>query len=123
MIAIDASSFRRFLRGDSGWDVDLTERAIISGEATLPPPVLTELLSYPEEDPFVDDIRAMPTLNLRAGFWNRAGKTRREALLRGRKAHLADTLIAQCCIDSHVPLIAHDGDFRAFVFAGLELLQ
>jgi len=37
--------------------------------------------------------------------------------------HLADTLIAQFCIDARVPLIAHDPDFRSFVFAGLELLE
>jgi predicted nucleic acid-binding protein len=123
LIAIDASSLRRFLRGEPGWDVDLTRSAIISGEAILPPPVLTELLSYPEEDPFFDDIRAMPTLNERAGFWDRAGLTRRAALLRGRKAHFADSLIAQFCINTGVPLIAHDPDFRAFIFAGLELLR
>ncbi len=121
MIAIDASSLRRFVRGDSGRDVELTRDAVI--EAVLPPPAVTELLSYTEPDPFVDDVRVMPTLNLRAGFWERAGQMRRQALLRGRKAHLADTLIAQFCIDARVPLIAHDPDFRSFVFAGLELLE
>jgi predicted nucleic acid-binding protein len=44
----------------------------------------------------------------------RAGKT---------KAKLADTLIAQLCIDHEVPLITRDRDFSHFQkFCGLKLL-
>lgn len=38
------------------------------------------------------------------------------------KPKLADTLIAQCCIDADTPLIARDGDFRHFErWCGLRL--
>ena len=47
----------------------------------------------------------------------------RRTLLEARlKATVADTLIAQSCIDHRVPLITHDRDFRHFVKAGLKLL-
>jgi len=56
------------------------------------------------------------------GFWERAGESRRLILLKGLKAKLADTLVAQCCIDADVPLIARDGDFRHFAqWCGLKL--
>jgi hypothetical protein len=43
-------------------------------------------------------------------------------LLKGLKARLADALIAQCCIDADVPLIARDSDFRHFKrWCGLKL--
>jgi predicted nucleic acid-binding protein len=35
-------------------------------------------------------------------------------LAKGLKARLADTLIAQSCLDHGVPLITHDTDFRHF---------
>ena len=35
-------------------------------------------------------------------------------LSRARKARLADTLIAQSCLDYDVPLISRDRDFRSF---------
>jgi predicted nucleic acid-binding protein len=40
----------------------------------------------------------------------------------GFKAKLADTLIAQSCLDHDVPLITRDGDFRHFVALGLRVL-
>jgi len=35
-------------------------------------------------------------------------------IARGRKARLADALIAQSCLDHEVPLITRDADFRNF---------
>jgi predicted nucleic acid-binding protein len=47
---------------------------------------------------------------------------RRAVRRRGLKANLADALVAQCCIDADVPLIAHDPDFRHFAaHCGLKL--
>jgi predicted nucleic acid-binding protein len=39
-----------------------------------------------------------------------------------RKAKLADTLIAQCCLDYDAPLITYDDDFDNFVDLGLKLV-
>ena len=61
-------------------------------------------------------------LPLQPGFWERAGLTRRRIRREGGKAKLADALIAQCCIDADVALIAHDPDFRHFAtYGGLKL--
>lgn len=40
----------------------------------------------------------------------------------GHKAKLADTLIAQACLDHRVPLVTRDLDFRHFAAAGLVLI-
>lgn len=65
---------------------------------------------------------AVPPLELRPGFWERAGRLRPSVLAEGRRAGLAGTLIAQCCLDHGVPLISRDADFGAFQAAGLALL-
>ena len=50
-------------------------------------------------------LAALPTLELDAGFWERAGLLRGRVLATGFKARLADALIAQACIDHDVALI------------------
>ena len=50
------------------------------------------------------------------------GYLRSEVIRGGRKAPLADALIAQSCMDHDIPLITRDGDFRNFRRAGLKLL-
>lgn len=65
----------------------------------------------------------LPVLEVRSGFWVRAAATRSRILAKRLRARLADTLIAQSCIDNRTPLITRDGDFRHFsAYAGLELL-
>ena len=86
--------------------------------------VLTELLSDPK---LPERVRALfqqlPLLSVREGYWERAGALRAKVLAEGRKAKLADTLIAQSCLDHDVPLVSRDPDFRNFVEAGgLKLL-
>jgi predicted nucleic acid-binding protein len=44
----------------------------------------------------------------------RAAHSRRVLQENGLKARIADTLIAQSCIDHDVPLITRDRDFRHF---------
>jgi hypothetical protein len=56
------------------------------------------------------------------GYWERAGLLRAKVLARRRRARLADTLIAQSCLDHDVELIARDRDFGPFAeLAGLRL--
>ena len=45
-----------------------------------------------------------------------------QLLRNGRKAKLADCLIAQACIDNDAPLITYDRDFRHFESAGLRVI-
>ena len=123
IIVVDTSSFQRFLAGFIGPDTEAVLDAIARHEAHLPPVVVTETLS----NRFLDDgavafVLNMPVLPLLEGYWVRAGQTRAKLLSRGRKAKLADTLIAQCCLDHDASLITHNGDFDHFVPAGLKLL-
>jgi hypothetical protein len=89
---------------------------------SLPPVVVTEILSHPL---LPADIRGfvitLGLLPIRDGYWERAGFLRADLHARGLKAKLADCLIAQSCIDHDVPLITYDRDFRHFVRAGLTL--
>lgn len=122
MIALDTSSLRRWSRREPGEDVQLARAAILSGEAVLPPIVLSEALSSPAvEQEFVQFVLTLPLLDLEEGYWKRAGDLRRNVLSDGNKAKLADVLVAQVCIDKGVLLITHDADFRHFVPAGLKL--
>jgi predicted nucleic acid-binding protein len=122
LIAIDTSSLRRWSAKEPGDDVALTRRAILSGEAVLPPVVLAEALSSPAvEQRFVAFVLSLPLLDIEEGYWQRAGDLRRSALRDGFKAKLSDALVAQVCIDKNVPLITYDADFRHFTRAGLKL--
>ena len=70
-----------------------------------------------------DLLRALPVLDIRAGFWERAAETRARILAKRLRARLADTLIAQTCLDHRVPLVTRDRDFRHFsALAGLDLM-
>ena len=115
MIAVDTSSLIAFLKGDVGEDVEAVDRALEQNQAVLPPVVLTEILSDPNLDPRVHRlIGELPLLETRPGFWKRAGYTRGRVLIKRLRARLADTLIAQACIDHEIALITRDSDFRHF---------
>ena len=123
MIALDTSSLVHYLAGSRGKDVDAVDVALAQSQACLPPVVLSELLSDPKLVPAVEKIfLQIPALNLKPGFWERAGRLRARVIGAGHKAKLADTLIAQSCLDHGVALVTRDGDFRHFVAAGLQLL-
>lgn len=122
MIALDTSSLAHYLAGSSGRDVEAVDLALAQSQACLPPVVLSELLSASERVAALEAaILRIPLLETRPGFWERAGRLRARVLARGHKAKLADTLIAQCCIDNEVPLVTRDSDFRRFVEGGLQL--
>jgi predicted nucleic acid-binding protein len=121
--AADTSAFRRYGEGRSGVDVEAVEAALESESLFFPPAVVTELLTDPHPDPrILTIIREIPMLEILDGYWWRAGILRRSLLEARLKATVADTLIAQSCIDHEIPLITHDRDFRHFVKAGLKLL-
>jgi predicted nucleic acid-binding protein len=124
MIAIDTSSLAAFFAGAQGADVELVDHALTDRQACLAPVVLTELLSDPRLPARVAALlEDLPRLEVTEGYWERAGELRREILSRKLKARLADTLIAQSCLDHDVALVSRDGDFRHFAEArGLKLL-
>jgi hypothetical protein len=123
VICSDTSSLARYLDGATGRDVDLVSEAVEDALLVLAPPTITELLAFAGERPALTPLlRNAVVLQLETGFWERAGLARRRIRLEGLKANLADALIAQCCIDADVPLIAHDPDFRHFAaHCGLKL--
>ena len=124
MIAADTSSLIAFLEGESGDDVELIQSALDHQQLVLPPVVLTELLSDPAlPRPVRSLLAGLPILAVEPGYWERAGVLRAAVLKRKRKARVADSLIAQNCLDQSTPLVTRDRDFRHFAGAvGLPLL-
>ena len=123
MIALDTSSLVHYLAGSAGKDVEAVDAALAHSQACLPPVVLSEVLSDPKLPPRLEQaLLQIPVLTLKAGYWERAGRLRAVAIRGGHKAKLADTLIAQACLDHEVPLVTRDTDFRHFEAAGLSVL-
>lgn len=124
MVALDTSSVIAFLQGEVGPDVTVVEWALEHSQAVLPPVVLCELLSDPA---LSEELRALfkslPRLEVLAGFWEKTGHLRARVLSRRRRARLADSLIAQSCLDHSLPLVTRDKDFLNFAeSSGLELV-
>jgi predicted nucleic acid-binding protein len=118
LIAVDSSSLIAYLAGASGQDVDLVDRLLADRQACLPPVVLTELMSDLKlPSSVVNLLQQLPVLPVTDGYWQRAGQLRAKILSKRRKAKLADTLIAQSCLDQDIPLVTRDVDFRAFATA------
>lgn len=123
MIAADTSTLSAFLKGEGGKDVDRLFEALRSGNLCVPPVVVTEVLSDPNAAPVLfEPLSDIELLEIRDGYWRRAGELRRTILAKGLKAKIADALIVQSCIDYDVALITRDGDFRHFAkYGGLKL--
>jgi len=124
VICADTSSVVAYLQGEQGPDIELVDRALADSSLALAPVSVSELLSdallTPSLEKFILGIRQ---LGIKGGYWERAGKLRAELMRRGYRPKIADTLIAQSCLDHQVPLITRDRDFSAFRdLAGLELL-
>ena len=124
MLCVDTSSFIAYLEGRPGRDSELVDQALADGVVTIAPVTVAELLSDPH---LAHSLRRLilkiPVLPLSEGFWERAGLLRAKVLRGGHKAKLADTLIAQCCLDHGASLVTRDGDFKVFHrLAGLRVL-
>ena len=123
MIAVDSSTLIAYLQGNRGHDVDSFDASLIAGDIAVPPVVLAELLCQPKlPENHRTLVLRLPRLELLPDYWVRAAATRSMVLARGLRARLADTLIAQSCIDHDIALIARNGDFRHFAkHCGLKL--
>jgi predicted nucleic acid-binding protein len=123
MIATDTSALVSYLKNETGADVDLLDAAALNGQLRLPPVVITEVLSDEASSKLLAELLPdILTLELTDDYWERAGATRRLLRRNGLKAKVADTLIAQSCIDHNVALITRNSDFRHFAeHCGLKL--
>jgi hypothetical protein len=123
LIGIDTSAFQRYVNGLHDSSTLAVDAALREKVAHFPPIVVTEILSHPRLPLDVAErVKAITLLPVRDGMWERAGLMRADLLRRGLKAHLADCLIAQSCIDNDAPLITYDRDFRHFESAGLRVI-
>lgn len=85
------------------------------GNLVLSPVVVAELFSSPN---MTDTLKAGPSRRAypraASGILG-ASRTNRATLLRaGKKARLADSMIATCCLDHDIAIIARDSDYRHF---------
>jgi len=118
VIAADTSTWVAFLEGGAGDDTERLDRALEERQVVMVPAVLTELLSDPELSPDVSEtLLQIPQIEIRPGFWQRAGMLRAQMLAARRRVRLGDALIAQTCVDGRVVLLTRDRDFRALVEA------
>lgn len=124
MIALDSGALIAHLEGDDTPVATAVAMVLAERQACLPPVVLAEVLSDPALPGRVAElINALPVLETTEGYWRRAGELRARVLKAGRRARLADTLIAQSCLDHDVSLVSSDRDFRHFArTGGLRLL-
>lgn len=125
MIAADASSLIAYFDGEIAPDTDAIAEAFEARELILPPPVLVELIGRTATAAAFDEIaNGAAQLPINPGFWLRARQSRSLIMSKGLKARALDSLIAQCCIDADVPLIARDTDYRHFAkWCGLKLVS
>src|SRR5512138_3050659 len=96
MLCLDTSSLIAYLQGDSGADVGLIDQALADQVGAISPVTLAELLSDPDlSSTLKQTILELPVLQILEGFWERGGLLRGKVLRSGRRANLADALIAQ----------------------------
>jgi predicted nucleic acid-binding protein len=124
LIAVDTSTWIAFLKGVSGADAELLDKALQDRQVLMVPVVLTEMLSDPKLPSEVSrTLLELPLIDVEPGYWRRAGELRAMVFKRRRKARLGDALIAQSCLDHGISLLTRDSDFRSFAdAAGLGLV-
>lgn len=123
MICADTSSVVALLKGERGHDVELIRSALTDGTLILAPACVAELLSDPDiRPPIEESILDIPRLEITPGYWERAGRLRARLIRQRFRPKLADSLIAQSCLDHSVLLVSRDRDFLPFQkIAGLRL--
>ena len=115
MISADTSALVEYLKGGDGKEVAFIEEALLGGTLVVSPVVISELLSDSKlSQDKIKKIMFLPVLEVNEGYWQKAGIMRAKLISKKLKARLADTLIAQSCLDHNVALITLDSDFRHF---------
>jgi predicted nucleic acid-binding protein len=124
MICADTSSVVALLKGEQGRDVEVVRNALIDGTLVLAPASVAELLSDPGITPPIEEsVLDIPQLEVTSGYWERVGRLRARLMRDRFRPKLADSLIAQSCLDHHVLLVTRDRDFSPFQkLTGLRLV-
>ncbi|MGI8992545.1 MAG: type II toxin-antitoxin system VapC family toxin [Bryobacteraceae bacterium] len=119
----DSNTWIAFFANIPGADVDALRENLINSATVMSPIVLSELFSDPNfPASYRSRLTSLQLLEIHEGFWERSGILRASLIKRRLKAKLADTLIAQLCIDHRVSLVTRDRDFTHFArYAGLKL--
>jgi predicted nucleic acid-binding protein len=125
LIVADSSVLIPWAEGLVTAQTDLLDQHIAQGTLRVVPVSITELLSAPNLRPEVRLVaETLDMLELQDGYWARAGLLRGRCLAAGRRARLADVLIAQACLDADLPLLTNDTDFEVFqLIGGLKLVD
>ncbi len=115
MICADTSSVVALLKGDQGRDVEVVRNALLDGILVLAPASVAELLSDPDIAPPIEEsVLDIPQLEVTPGYWERVGRLRAKLMRHRFRPKLADSLIAQSCLDHDVLLVTRDRDFSPF---------
>jgi predicted nucleic acid-binding protein len=124
LIVADSSVLIPWAEGIVTAKTNLLDYHIQQETLRVAPVSITELLSTRDVRPVIRIVAEMlDVLEMRVGYWERAGLLRGKCLAAGRRARLADALIAQTCLDEDLPLLTNDGDFDVFrQIGGLKLV-
>jgi predicted nucleic acid-binding protein len=124
VICADTSSFVAMLQGEQGSDVEVVLRSLVERNLFLAPVSVAELLSDPDlPSPLEELVLGTPQLEIFTGYWERAGRLRAKLIRHRYRPGIADSLVAQSCLDHQMPLVTRDREFTGFQrLAGLRLL-
>jgi predicted nucleic acid-binding protein len=119
LIVADSSVLIPWAEGHVTAKTDLLNYHMQQKTLRVAPVSITELLSTRDLRPEIRLVaETLDLLELRDGYWARAGMLRGRCLAAGRRARLADALIAQACLDADLPLLTDDKDFGIFQAIG-----
>jgi predicted nucleic acid-binding protein len=120
---VDSSVIIAWLNGADYPEAEALDALLEKDAAFIAPIGITEIFSDTKGGPIVAEaLTTFRVLDLKPGYWERAGAMRAELRREGRKAPIADALIAQAAIDADLPLLTRDADFRIYAkLFGLKL--
>lgn len=115
MICVDSSVLIAWLDGTEYPEAKVLDTLLQNDAAFIAPVAITEVFSNAKNGPSVANaMAAFRVLDLKPGYWERAGAIRAALRKQGRKAPIADALIAQAAIDADMPLLTRDADFKIY---------
>jgi len=122
--AVDTNIWIALLNNEDTNDIQILIKAISESMVYMPPVVFSEVVSDPKlPKKGLDILKEASFMKLHDGYWERSGLLRALLIKKKCKPQLADTLIAQSCIDYDVPLLTRDKGFDKFKkHAGLKLV-
>lgn len=125
MIVADTSVLIPWAAGAATPKAELLSTHLATSTLLVAPVTVAELMSVRVLTPEIATLAASLTLlELEEGYWTSVGLLRGRCLAAGRRARLADAMIAQACLDAGLPLLTDDGDFSVFQeLAGLQLVD